>query len=111
MFNLDKLQKEYLEKCCQLLLENNELFVKNVFKIHYISHYGSTPEIYVFFKTDEDLRKNLSNRTAEIIKNEIILALKIDGYFSKFGSEIRFVFDSDENVKKNYKGNYYLRLL
>lgn len=51
----------------------------------------------------------------DIDRNEILnfinLFLENSGYFSCFNKKIAVEFDSDENVKKNYKGNYYYRLL
>ena len=32
------------------------------------------------------------------------------GYTTEFNNNIRINFDSDENVQKNYQGNYGLRL-
>lgn len=32
------------------------------------------------------------------------------GYMKEFNNNIRISFDSDENVRKNYQGNYGLRL-
>ena len=32
------------------------------------------------------------------------------GYFKEFNDQVRISFDSDESVRKNYQGNYGLRL-
>jgi hypothetical protein len=32
------------------------------------------------------------------------------GYFKEFNDHVRISFDSDESVRKNYQGNYGLRL-
>jgi len=36
--------------------------------------------------------------------------LKDIGYIDEFNDSVRFSFDSDEHVKRNYHGNYGLRL-
>ena len=49
---------------------------------------------------------SLLDATGDAIAN----VLKEIGYVKEFNDKIRLSFDSDENVRKNYQGNYGLRL-
>ncbi len=59
---------------------------------------------FIYVKTDQKL-KSLTDSEREKIKSiykeflKEILPYKIENYY--------FYFDSDENVQKNYKGNYF----
>jgi hypothetical protein len=66
--------------------------------------------VWIFFPTDDDLREHsTSGVTGEIEQDfrEILQQLKYP--FRKF-PRVTFVFDSDENVQKNYEGSYFYRL-
>ncbi len=82
-----------------------------IYKLFYIGIYGKEVYIYVFYKTNKDLSDNLKNGLTDIIFKEIKNCLNEIGYIDEFNDNITIEFDSDENVKKNYQNNYYLRLL
>lgn len=77
----------------------------NIWKI-YTSGFG----FYVFYQTDKDLIANRENGINENVKKVILLAIKELDEFD-FYKEDYIVFDSKENLDKNYSGNvyYYLR--
>ena len=83
--------------------------------------------IYIFYKTDEELAACKKSGITRKTRAKYLEYLREDGYFvefppgvkyfeiqgcvREFESDIEFVFDSDENVKRNYAGNYGYRLL
>jgi len=77
----------------------------NIWKI-YTSGFG----FYVFYQTDKDLIANQENGINENVKKMILLSIKELDEFD-FYKEDYIVFDSKENLDKNYSGNlyYYLR--
>ena len=103
----DEIQKNYLSNLKDAVLSS----YKQVFKIFCICNFGDRAFIYIFYKTNRDLIENSKNNVSTQIYNYINHYLEDSGYLNKFGSGILIEFDSDENVKKNYKGNYYYRLL
>ena len=106
---IDLEQRKYISAIVTELMSNNDLFAKNIFKTNYISHYGQSLDVYLFFKTNFELNRNTLNGNVEKMKSLIISMLKDRGYFNLFASEIRFDFDSDENIQKKFKGNYFFK--
>ena len=108
---LRKKQDIYMVKIEEILFSESSPFKNEIDKLFYLSQFGESLEIYVFYKNNKILLYNLQNGTSENIKTFILEKLNEFGYFKEFSKNVLFVFDSDENVKKKYKGNYYLRLL
>ena len=69
-----------------------------------------TIEVYIFYKKNKQLAESQTNGIVERTKDEIKNILEKLGYFNEFDDTIKFEFDTHENVKKNYKGNYFYRL-
>lgn len=107
---LRKKQNGYMVKIEEILFSESSPFKNGIYKLFYLSQFGESLEIYVFYKNDKILLNNLQNGTTENIKAFILEKLNECGYFEEFSKNVLFVFDSDENVKKKYKGNYFLRL-
>jgi len=63
-------------------------------------------DAYIYFKTNEELA-TLSEGKKDKIKSIYLSFLNQHGYMPNEIEEIRFYFDSDENVQANYKGNYF----
>ncbi len=82
-----------------------------IYKLFYIGIYGKEVYIYVFYKTNKDLSNNLKTGITDNICKDIKNRLNEIGYIDEFNDNIIIEFDSDENVKKNFHNNYYLRLL
>ena len=65
--------------------------------------------VYIFTKTNEEIN-DLTESDIENLKTEYLNALKRNNYpFDKFPN-VKFQFDSDQNVKENFAGNYFFRL-
>lgn len=67
-------------------------------------------EVYVFYHHDDDVRKCCANGASQTIEEMFMAELKRSGRGTEFGENVRFEFDSHENVSRNYKGSYFLRL-
>ncbi len=65
---------------------------------------------WLFFETDDQLRQQRTIRRLATIKNTFKGILQSLGYAPEWIREIGFVFDSHENVERNYEGNYFYRL-
>jgi hypothetical protein len=107
---LRKKQDAYMKQVQEELFLDNSLCVDEIYRFFHLSQFGESLEIYIFYKSNVLLQRNLENGITEKIKTLILEKLNQLGYFSEFSSNVLFEFDSDENVKKNYKGNYFLRL-
>ena len=66
--------------------------------------------VYVFFSNDSDLDSGIRSGACEKISDFVYEELERQGRGSRSTIRIAFEFDSDENVRKNYEGDYYLRL-
>ncbi len=66
--------------------------------------------VWVFFPTDEDLKRHSGDGTTEAIERDFRNLLKELKYPFRRFPRLGFVFDSDENVQKNYEGSYFYRL-
>ena len=84
-------------------------WAKRVHKIEFIPH-AQTLEVYVFYKTDADVDDGKSNGVSESVTQKMLSELAESGYPVQASSDVRFTFDSHENILKNYKGSYFLRL-
>ena len=80
--------------------------------IHYVAAFeawNKKNEVYVFVDTDLDLKKFESDGTLRRIEVRFLDLLVSANYpFEKW--PLLFIFDSHENVVKNYEGNYFYRL-
>lgn len=65
---------------------------------------------YVFFETDRDTEACKRDGTTQEIVDFIYSAIEHAGCGRKGQSKVGFEFDSDENVKAHYQGDYFLRL-
>jgi len=79
-------------------------------EIHFIPINAKQLEIYVFFNRDEDLivceKSGVANKIKDLFNEE----LERVNRGNSSGVIIRFEFDSHENVVRNFRGNYFLRL-
>jgi hypothetical protein len=66
--------------------------------------------VWVFYETDEDIRICEANGSSKNLETRFMEILRERNYpFDEF-PEVLFVFDSHENVEKNYQGSYFSRL-
>jgi len=67
-------------------------------------------EIYFFYEKDADVTEGELQGFSELIRQEMLRELAELQYPDFEPSRVRFVFDSHENVVKNYQGSYFFRL-
>ena len=65
---------------------------------------------WFFFKTDQDVVNYEKDGTSERLSQQFLVTLEGMGYPAPNIKQVSFIFDSDENVQKNYEGNYFYRL-
>src|SRR4051812_27357661 len=65
---------------------------------------------YVFFKKDEDVKASKSNGVQEEIIEYVYSGLERAGRGKRNAIKVAFEFDSDENIKVKFNGNYDHRL-
>lgn len=82
-----------------------------IYKVEFVPIDGEILYVNIFYLKDSELKQYTENGAVEKTKQEFLKILKEMGYMDEFNDNIVFEFDSDENVKRNYDGNYYYRLL
>lgn len=81
-----------------------------IYRIEYIPQFGESAEVLIFCQTEAQLAEYKNNGVTELIKKELIRLFHEKGYVKKFNDKIYVGFDSDENIQKNYEGNYGYRI-
>ena len=66
--------------------------------------------VWIFFPTDDELNAYGKKGATEAIETDLRNILKQLKYPFRRFPRVNFVFDSDENVQKNYEGSYFYRL-
>ena len=83
----------------------------SIYRVEWIPPvYGTSLDVLIVYKRDKDLQANIALGLVEQTKAEFLRILEEVGYFKENPRDVYFEFDSHENVKKNYEGNYFLRL-
>lgn len=67
-------------------------------------------EVYVFFNSDADLEASRTSGLADQITDRTYLELERAGRGIRSELNVRFEFDSDERVERDFNGNHYNRL-
>jgi len=84
-----------------------------IHSIHYVATFEEWDDgigVWVFFPTDRELAEHTGSATTKTLEDEYLKVLRELNYpFHKF-PRVTFVFDSDENVQRNYEGSYFYRL-
>lgn len=104
---------EYIEKAGQLTFEWAKDNNFNLFQIEFIVPFVLTNkslEVWLFFDTDKTVDEYDLNGTTQLVKQKYLDCLTELDYPKDYLDEVHFVVDSDENVQKNYEGNYFYRL-
>ena len=92
------------EKVRDVLNQNYSL---NIYKIiGSFVEFDKTYVAFVYWKTDIELNM-ITDDIKKKIKHIFLNYLKNNGYFPNEVQDVILYFDSDENVQKNYKGNYF----
>lgn len=110
--DIDKkiLQWDIIENGKKVLMEWSKNNHVHIFAIHFVPMFDFSLEVYIFYENDNDILKNQTNGITDSVKKTFLKAISDMGYMQHFGDSITFIFDSHENVVKNYEGNYFLRL-
>ncbi|MCA9266587.1 MAG: hypothetical protein KDA60_22160 [Planctomycetales bacterium] len=66
---------------------------------------------YVFLNSDEDVMACKRSGDLADIEDCVYEQLEMAGRGTRNEIVVAFEYDSDENVQRSFKGNYYLRLL
>ena len=103
-------QWDYLEKAIPRIKHWAKKNNCKIYKIECIPIFGEELDMLIFYKTNLELEMFKTKKITDLTKKEFIAILEEIGYTTEFNNNIRINFDSDENVKKNYQGNYGLRL-
>lgn len=120
MNNLSDVQWNILTKAKNEIVEWSEKVHANIFAVYFIPSDDYSPTIppenyslgvYIFYETDNDIINNKNNGITEESKKIFQQVISRLDYQKYFGNKIVYMFDSNENVVKNYEGNYYYRLL
>lgn len=65
---------------------------------------------YIFFETNKDIEECMRNGIQDELTEFIYSELERVGRGKRDVIKVAFEFDSNENVKANFEGDYYLRL-
>jgi hypothetical protein len=85
-----------------------------LFKIEFVIPLVLTDKslsVWLFFDTNDRLNEYELNGTTEKVKCHFMRFLKNMNYPTDYLNEVDFFVDSDENVKANFEGNYFYRLM
>ena len=108
--NKEDLQWDIIEKAKKILMDWSKDNNVHIFTVHFVPMFDSSLEVYVFYESDADITQYLKNGINDKVKQIFLQALTDMNYMKHFSDSITFIFDSNENVVKNYQGNYFLRL-
>jgi hypothetical protein len=107
------LQLSFVERLKKLMIEwakQNEIRLHTIECVVPFLLTDKSLEVWLFYDTEETKHKYETNGTNDLVKNQYLHHLTELNYPTDYLKEIIFHIDSDENVKKNYKGNYVHRL-
>ena len=105
------LQKKYVEHAEEKLKEWARAEKINMVRIYGEPNpYRWSLEVVVFYEYESEVQRYEETGKSEEARKAYIEALEENRYSKHFRGSIRFVFDSHENVVKNYHGEYYERL-
>ena len=106
----DKMQWKLVKKAKRIV----EVWAKNektpIYKIEFVTGWGEFLGVYIFYNLNAELEQYEKTGVLEKTKRNFMSILNDVGYIKEFNDIVRISFDSDENVRKNYQGNYGLRL-
>lgn len=65
---------------------------------------------YVFFQSDAQVAASENDGSRSVIEDAVYTAIANAGKGTRPGTSIVFEYDSEQNVKENFQGSYYLRM-
>ena len=103
-------QWDYLKKAIPRIIHWSKKNNCKIYNIECVAQFGMSVDIYIFYKTDNELNIYKESNIIDLTKDAVMNILTEIGYVEEFNDKVRFSFDSDENVQRKYLGNYGLRL-
>jgi len=106
----EQLQWDIIEKAKLVLINwssNNNVYIHEVY---FVPMNDFSLEVYIFYRNDNDIILNKGNGISDDVKQIFLKTLSDMDYFRYYKNNISFIFDSHENVVKNYSGSYFFRL-
>ena len=103
-------QWDYLKKAIPRIVHWSKKNNCKIYNIECVPQFGMSVDIYIFYKTDNELNIDKESNIIDLTKDAVMNILTEIGYVEEFNDKVRFSFDSDENVQRKYLGNYGLRL-
>lgn len=107
----NELQYSMKNKAMKILEKDLKKFKVKIHTSMCIPYFGMKMELIIFFEKDSELLRYKENGMTDYIKEKFMEILNEIGYTKIFIDEVKIEFDTDENVKRKYAGNYYFRSL
>lgn len=106
----EKLQWRIIEKAKKYIMDWSKKNSADIYAVHFVPMFDFSLEVYIFYAKDIDIVRNDENGITNNVRRVFCDELSDMGYMKSFGDNIKFIFDSHENVVNNYNGSYFLRL-
>jgi hypothetical protein len=106
-------QFKFIEKARAALMTSAEAAAVPLHRIEFVVPFVPTNfslSACMFFETDGQLHGPEAQRWTTWLKTEFLNILRECGYPTRWLGEVGFVFDSHENIVKNFEGSYFYRL-
>jgi hypothetical protein len=109
----DRREWSIIETAKQELVKVASVHGISIHSLHYVATFEDWDQgidVWVFFKDDSDLRQHKESGATSTLEAAYLRILRRLSYpFEKF-PDVRFHYDSDENVRLRYEGSYFNRL-
>jgi hypothetical protein len=95
--------------------ENILLYFMNIcpehcYKFYLLAERTRQFRAYVFYKTNKDVAAHNADGISKKLEDYVYAELERQGRGKRENITLEFEFDSDENIKRKFNGNYYNRL-
>ena len=92
------------DKMMNILNQNYDFKIFKILDFYF--DFDNSYMAFIYWKTEKELSL-ITDDAKKQIKEIFINYLKDNGYFPSLVKDVDFHFDSDENVQKNFRGNYF----
>ena len=99
------------ERAAHDLIEWSKAVSPSIYRVEFVTPNVDLPgtRVWVYCETLAGLN-SWSNTTRAVVEGQYLLLLKNKGVSDRWVDNVTFVFDSHENVVRNYGGDYTARL-
>jgi hypothetical protein len=107
------LQLNYVDSIKKLMLDwakQNEIKLHTIDCVVPFVIADKSLSVWLFYETEQIKNGYETNGKNEVVKNKYLHLLKEENYPNEYLKEVCFFIDTDENVVKNFEGNYFYRL-